>query len=261
MNTYPSFKYQLYSQKIMILVYYAVFVGMTLLFGSVNLISFHASTDSSVSVEIGIMSGLSAVTAIMAFVAGWMSFKENFGLALQNGVSRRSLVLGRMCATGAVCLILATADEAVTLVFCLLGKLPRVRVESISLFQLMYGGDGNWLIIALCSVAFSFFLLLAASAAGYFFGSLFYRLPGWGKIAVCAGGVFMVFFPIPLLKMLRDRFGLQTLYYQLAESLSQTLRFLFGSPGHCMVSCLGLFLLFSLFAWLLVRKTPLKRAN
>ncbi len=260
MNIFPSFKYQLFTQKMMVIVYYMVYLGMTLLFGAVNLISFAMSQEnSSVYMGIGTMNGLSAVTAIMAFVSGCTSFKESFGMSLQNGVSRKSLFLGRLCAAGALCLVLAVCDEVFTLFFALFGKLPFVRVESTSLFQLIYGGTGNGLTTALCAVAFTFFLLLAVSAAGYFCTVLFYRLSTPGKVAVGVGAGFVFTFGVPILKMLRDRFHLEALWDGLCRAWVWFFETALGNFPNVLVTCFAVFCAFSLFAWLLMRRAPLKK--
>lgn len=261
MNIFPSFKYQLFTQKMMVVIYYMVFLGMTLLFSVVNLVGVMTSPeDSMVYIGVGTMNGLSAVTAIMAFTAGCCSFKENFGMAVQNGVSRKSLFLGRISATGALCLALAVCDEVFTLFFALLGKLPFLRVQSISMLELMYGAvGGNWFLTALCAVAFTFFLLLAASAAGYFCTVLFYRLSTPGKVAVGVGAGFIFIFGVPVLKMLRDRFHLEVLWEALCRFMERLLALAFGGPANWMASWFVVFCAFSLFAWLLMRKAVLKK--
>lgn len=258
MNVYPSFKYQLFTQKMMVIVFYGVFLGMTLAFGSVYLISVSMTREGS-SMGIGAVNGLSAATSLMVFVAGCCAFKENFAMALQNGVSRKSLFMGRLCAAVALCLILAVCDEVCTLLFSLLGKLPVLQTKAVSLFQLMYGATGNWILDALCSVAFSFFLLSAVSAMGYFSGVLFYRLSSTGKIIVGAALFFLVFFTVPLLKTIRDRFHLEPLWEALCQKVSEFFSLAFGGAPNCMASCFVLFVLFSLLGWLLMRRIPLKK--
>lgn len=259
MNIYPSFKYQLFTQKMTVIVYYMVFLGMTLLFGGIGLIGF-TTASGDLEFTVTTMNGLSAVTAIMAFVVGCTAFKENFGMAVQNGVSRKSLFLGRLCATGALCLILAVCDELLTLFFALIGKLPFLRVESTSMLELMYGTiGGNWFLTALCSVAFTFFLLLAVSAAGYFCTVLFYRLPTGGKVAVGVGAGFLFTFGVPVLKMIRDWFHLEALWAALCRFWEWLFSLAFGGPANWMVTGFVIFCVFSAFAWLLMRKASLKK--
>lgn len=259
MNTYPSFKYQLFSLKKTVIVYYMVILGMTLLFGGVGLIGFAASAGR-VRFNVATTNGISAVTAIMAFVTGCCSFKENFAMALQNGVSRRSLFLGRLSATGALCLALALCDELITLFFALLGKLPLFRVEAISLMEQIYGPvGGNWFLTALCAVAFTFFLLLAVSALGYFCTVLFYRLPTGGKVAVGVGAGFVFTFGVPILKMLRDFFHWEAAWDALCRFMEWLFSAAFGGVPNEMVSNFVIFCAFSLFAWLLMRRASLKK--
>lgn len=256
MNIYPSFKYQLWTQKMTVIVYYAAYIGVTLLFGGASLISYG---DSAGSFSVTTMNGLSAVTAVVAFMKGCCSFKGNFGMALQNGVSRRSLFSGRICATGVFCLVLAVCDEAFTLLFALFGKLPVIRAESLSLLETIYDPQWNRAALILGSVAFSFCLLLAASALGYFCSTLFYRLPAPGKVAVIVGAEFVFICGVPILKTIRDRFHLEALWEALCRGLVWSSNLAFGAAPNCMVFCLVVFVAFSAFAWLLMRRVPLKK--
>lgn len=256
MNVFPSFKYQLLREKMTIIVYYIVQMGLTLFFGGALTIGYW---DSAGNVSATTMNGLSGVTAIMAFVVGCCSFKENLGMALQNGVSRRSLFLGRMCTTGAFCLILAVCDEVLTLLFSLLGKLPMVRVEAVSLLETVYAPQWNGALLVLGAVAFSFCLLMAASALGYFCTTLLYRLPASGKVAVSVGAGFVFIFGVPVLKMLRDRFHLEALWEALCRGLEWFADLAFGAVPNCMVFHLAVFAAFSAFSWLLMRRVSLKK--
>lgn len=257
MSIYPSFKYQLLTQKMAVIIYYAVLLGLILLFGGAVLISY-GNGDGENSASSTITTGLSGITAVMVFVLGLNSFKENFGMALQNGVSRKSLFLARLCASGALCLVLSVCDELFTLLCGLVGKLPWMRCESCSLYQLAYGGTGNAFLDVLCSVAFSFFLLLAVSALGYFITALFYRLPVWGKVAVGVsfGAVFSILEPV--LKMLRDFFHLEALWAALESAAEWFWQIAFSAAPNCMVFCFAVFCLFNVFAWLLIRRAALK---
>ena len=54
--------------------------------------------------------GITAVTAVYVFVASLCSFKDNFGMSLQTGVSRRSTFLARLCTAGAMCAVMAAVS-------------------------------------------------------------------------------------------------------------------------------------------------------
>lgn len=260
MNIFPSFKYQFKIQKSMVLIYYLVYVGLSVLLTALFVITPIAAGDPDVQAGTVTLNGLTSSTLILAFVAGCCAFKENFGMAVQNGVSRKSLFFGRLCATGALCFLLAVCDEVLTLLFDLIGRLPALSWSSVSLLEMAYGPvGGSWLLTALCAVPFSFFLLLAASAVGYFCTTLFYRLPTWGKAAVAVSFGVLFIFGVPVLKMLRDAFHLEALWDALCRLLTELGRLCFGGAVNWMVTGFVIFCAFSAFAWLLIRRAELKK--
>lgn len=258
MKIYSSFRYQLSQYRKSIEVYYFVWVCITVLVTLVPLL-FSGSLEEGAVLSMG---GLSAGTAIVAFVLGLNSFKENFGMAVQNGVSRKSMFLGHLCTSAALCAVLAVMDEVFTQLFGLIGMLPGVRSETTSLLLSLYGlQDQNMLVRILYSVAFSFFLLLAAFGLGYFITVLYYRLNKPGKIAVSVAVPAFFIVIVPLLKELRDLLHLDALWQSLERAVFQLLQLAFGAPWNCMLTCLVLFAAFSALAWLLVRRVSLKKAK
>lgn len=253
MNIYPSFRYQLSTHKVTIIVYYSVFVGAFLLM-DLSVTFLNGDVHST-------MNGLSASTFIVAFVMGLCSFKENFAMALQNGVSRRSLFLSRLCTTAAFCAILAVLDEAVTLFFYGLSLLPNVNLVVKSILETAYGPvfvGTHPALIALCSILYSFFLLLTASGLGYFITVLFYRLNKPGKIAVGVGVPVFPMVIIPLLKELNEHIADGKIGEAAVRIMGQFLDLAFGQPQNAMLSCFLIFAVFSGFTWLLLRRASLK---
>ena len=115
MKVFASFRYQLADQKRGILTYYGVLLGFYVLF---EILFVVAAVGEDVNGST--TNGITAVTAVYVFVASLCSFKDNFGMSLQNGVSRRSTFLARLCTAGAMCAVMAVADELVTILACLL---------------------------------------------------------------------------------------------------------------------------------------------
>lgn len=262
MNLASSFRYQLSREKNSIVIYYCVWVGlgflMTLLFSLFTLLNPQEHFASGIIM----MNGDTAATAIFAFVTGLCAFKENFAMTLQNGVSRRTLFTGRLCTTAVSCLIMAAADECITVLMRLLGKLPRIESTAESLLVGIYRGDPlltNPFAKIVLSVGYNFVLLLAASGLGYLITTLYYRLNTPAKVAVSVGVPTLFLVGVPLLKMLRDRFHFEALYYAVANGIAQAARFLFGTPLAAMATFLGLFAMFSALAWLLIRRAALKK--
>ncbi len=254
MNIYPSFRYQLSRNKASVTVYYLVWVCCVALTTVISLIFYDTQGSGVITTN-----GVSLATAICIFVLSLNAFKANFGMAAQNGVSRRSLFLGHLCTSATLCAILAVLDEAVTLLIDLTGRLPRVRNEASSLLTTAYRiTDMNPAVLALYSVAFSFFLLLAFSGLGYFITALYYRLNTPGKIAVSVAVPCFFIFVVPILKEARDVFHLEALWESMAKAVAQLFQLAFGAPWSCMATCLMLFAVFNAFSWLLIRRASLK---
>ena len=255
MNIFASFRYQMADQKKGILIYYLVILAMLLVLGLLMVVLGEAGGGS-------MYNGLSAVSAIYLFVASLCSFKENFGMALQNGTTRRSLFLGRLCTTGAVCAVMAVADQILTVIASLPRQFLGWNIASQSLFETMYGGalgePMNPFLLSLCSVAFSFFVMLTASAVGYFITILFYRLNKMGKILVGAGVPCLFTFGIPLLKELGERFLGGRPAEAVVHFFSGIASFLLDQPQNAMLTYFGTFAVFSAFAWLLMRRAVVK---
>ncbi len=260
MRTAASFRYQILQSRSDVLTYYLALAGLTLLsvIWSVCWFAFH---NESVGASAMMVNGLTSITSLFLFVESLCSFKDNFGMALQNGVTRKSLFLGRLACAAALCGIMAVLDEAITLLLDLVGKLPGVNTQSVSLMSIFFPNDMrpfSYGGVVLCSVAFSFCLLLAAAGLGYFITVLYYRLNTPGKVAVSAGVPGFFIFVVPALKSLRDHLGLQEQYLALERAIEAFFSFLLKTPWHTMAACLVFAALFHLLAWLLIRRAALK---
>lgn len=260
MKLSATFRYQFNEIKRTAIVFYGLFLGISLLlmlsFGVFSLVFYDNGTST---VSVSMLNGMSGVTAICVFVSGWAAFGENFRMALQHGISRKTLFAGRICAAAAGSLLYAVCDQLITLTASLIGRQQPLHMTSVPLLETIYGPQGNWLVGSLYSVIFSFFILLAVSALGHLISVLFYRLPTYGKVILVVGlfaGINLL--PI-LLKVIRDRFHLEALWDALCRALAWFLQTAFGAAPNCMVSCLVLFALLSGFSWLVLRRMPLKK--
>lgn len=262
MNLSASFRYQISREKKGIFIYYCVWVGLVVLMTLLtSLFSLLRPEEHSVG-SIVLMNGDTAATAIFAFVAGLCAFKENFAMSLQNGVSRKSLFFGRLCTAAACCLLMAAADECITEITRLVGRLPGIEAAAEPLIVGIYRGDPilmNPFARVALSIGYDFFLLLFDSGLGYFITTLYYRLNTPGKVAVSVGVPAFFIVGVPVLKMLRDHFHLERLYYAAAEAIVKLARFLFGTPLAAMMTYFAMFAVVSAFAWLLIRRAALKK--
>lgn len=256
-NLKASIKYQLADNRISVLIYYMIIVAICLLTGLTMVLSPFASADNS-----AMMMGISSATAIFAFVASLCSFKENFGMLLQNGVSRRCLFTGRLCTAAALSAVMAVVDEVITLAIAGLG-VATGKWTSASLFDTLFLRDTNLVmnpvLQSLASIAFSFFLILAFCGLGYFVTVLFYRLGRIGKIAVGAGVPVLWTVVLPALALLDQRVTGGRVTQAVLEVVRAVVLFAFGQPQNAIATLLVIFALFSAFAWLLIRRATIRK--
>lgn len=235
MKVFASFRYQLADQKRGILTYYGVLLGFYVLF---EILFVVAAVGEDVNGST--TNGITAVTAVYVFVASLCSFKDNFGMSLQNGVSRRSTFLAPLPS-----------------------RLMGIEMGSMSLMENLYfSAAGAWqagaFLLHLCSAAFGFFMLLAAAGLGYLITTLFYRLNKLGKILVGAGVPVLVFFGLPALELLDQFISNGAVIKAVSGFFAVVFQFAFGQPQNTALTCLVLFAAMSGLSWLLMRRAVVK---
>lgn len=261
MKIYQSFLYQLRDQRNAILVYYCVMVGLVAL--SLLFIPFAGDSDFNIA-----SGGITAVTMVFSFVLSLCVFKDSFLLNIQHGVSRRSQFWARLGAMGAVCAIMAVADELYTLLLALLSFIIPDRVYGSSLYELQYSvsifGSHDGAILhsvetnpatILLSVVFSFFVLLAVCSFAYLISVFNFRLNKAGKIIFWVGWPFLfIAFDACLTAHPQIANALVPAITRLALLTISTL------PRLC-VTCLVLTAVFSALTWLLMRRAQVKQSH
>ena len=202
MKLKQSIRYQLADYKAGILVYYCAVVALYVVMYLV-----HIFLSRNVLYLNG---GISAFSAIFLFICGLCSLHDNLPMHLQNGVSRKTMLLGRLVVTVMVGAFCALIDTLLALVidFSPIGLEVNAATASASLLRTTYsfwpymhvGG-------ILLDFFFNFFLLLLASSLGYFIIVFFYRLPVKLRIVVGACAGFLLFFGVPGLQLVNDALG------------------------------------------------------
>lgn len=91
MKTRASYRYQVFDNLKAIYVFYFVVLCVDALIFVTAYMSHTQTGNAS-----GQFSGMELSTAIFLFIAGLCSFKEAFGMLIQNGVSRKSIFIGRI---------------------------------------------------------------------------------------------------------------------------------------------------------------------
>ncbi len=204
----------------------------------------------------GVVGGISSATPIFLFVLGLCTFKENFQMLLQNGVSRKSVFWGHGLA--AVCIALGT-----TIIDFILGALAQL------LFRAGLGAAAvGWEMITASSsnaaglgmfaaIVQSFCTYLFCICLGYFITILYYRLSRTGKIIISVGvPVFLMVAPgVAAFQMTKN----QVLFSWFTNLVRDYHNFIAAHPAFVMLEYFLGAAFFSLFAWLLMRKAILRK--
>lgn len=254
MNQLTAFRYQLMQHKKSIILFYIIVfcIILSLCLGTLIEISQHGVSG------IGQISGFEMSSAIFLFVAGLNSFKDNFGMLLQNGVSRKTIYKSRIMVTLTIGLIMAIIDNSFEFI---LQNLPilRNKVNIILFYEQLYSQNlaksRVWQMY-LKSFFFIFFMYISFMTVGYFIALLFYKMDKRGKIAVGAGVPIILFIVLP---------SIDSTFFQgsIMYGILKIFVFAFGLSSnnsfYGIATFLILFLLFSIFSWGLLRKAMVKK--
>lgn len=253
MKLKQSIRYQLADYKAGILVYYCAVVALYVVMYLV-----HIFLSRNVLYLNG---GISAFSAIFLFICGLCSLHDNLPMHLQNGVSRKTMLLGRLVVTVMVGAFCALIDTLLALVidFSPIGLEVNAATASASLLRTTYsfwpymhvGG-------ILLDFFFNFFLLLLASSLGYFIIVFFYRLPVKLRIVVGACAGFLLFFGVLGLQLVNDALGYPFSY--IAEHYLWPLEdAIVASPLLTMGTWAVAAVVLAAVTWLILRRTTVAR--
>jgi hypothetical protein len=215
-----------------------------------------ASDSSTVSGQIGSME---MATVIFLFILGLCSFKEPFGLMIQNGISRRTMFAARLLTTLTIAILMAIIDKVLLVLFKFYATTNSDKVYCSSLYEQLYSngftsGMGSFSLHVSIFV-FDFLLYLFIMSIGYFITLLFYCLNKAGQIAVGAGVPVSLWIVLPL-------YDSAVTNGKIFHAIGKFFDFAFGLSAHQpsnanITSVLG-FILMSGISWLLIRRVPVK---
>lgn len=250
-----SYRYQLSSHFKALATFYLVVLSVAVFLLSISMISISAAPGESLSGEV---SGLEISSLIFIFVAGCNSFREEFGMLMQNGVSRKTLFAGRLLTSVTIAFGMATVDK---LIYFLCKALVSAydQLSFSSFFDLLnyYGSNSSVGTITkeLVSFAFGFALYLSATALGYLLSTIFYRLSKGGRTALCVSipvGLFV------LLPILDGTIANGRIFSFIFRALDKAFGLSAHQPLYGIISCCLAFIILSALSWLPVRKAYVK---
>lgn len=181
-----------------------IYYGIVVLLFLATLIVSRALGEHNITVN-----GMDTASLIFVFVLGLNAFKSEFGLFVQNGISRRTLWVDFLLSAGVLCLAMALIDSCYPLIFgrslqydSLFGTLYNRIPSFASGAAAAHGGFVAvlWLVLA----------YLSAISFGFFITTLFYRMSKPLKVIVSVGVPVLLFVVMPIIEVFVPSFTLFT---------------------------------------------------
>ncbi len=249
MSSFSTTKFQVFTVLKSMGIYYAIFTGMTLL----SIIIFALSVSSS-SGNFGINYSLDFSTIIFLGVISATAFTEDFKMFMQNGFSRKKILVSTLMTFGIVSLICTTINSIFPLIFSAL------KLDEILSITLGFDDRVNFL-----SIILNFVQNFAVMAVVYALAVFIKRLGKLIGFSILIFIAFLFIFGIPI-----------TLSYFPAEVGDQVFTFISGLLGFTyasspdgssqimfnaspqIITLLCASVVFNVISYLCIRKLPLE---
>lgn len=242
-----SIRYQIAETRKPLIIYYVIIFTLLALSYIASDAIFGLSFNGTV------INGIEIASVIFIFVAGLNSFRESFGMLIQNSRSRKTVFLSFIWTLLSVCALMALIDSG-------LGAAGRALQTYNSLFLQFYGArfNGAWAGVQAFCVGFlwSFSLYTVWGMAGYLITTLYYRLNKPLKLLVSIGTPVILIIVLPML----DAVVTQGAIYR---GIGEFFKFVSGAnsnfhPLYPMLSSMAISVLLAMGSYLLVRRAVVK---
>lgn len=247
MNIKSSYKYQLLDYKKGVAIFYIVILWVYAML-SITMIKVSNGNESS-------FGGMDMATAIFLFVCGLCSFKENFLMLSQNGVSRKTIFKGRIMVTVTIALAMALIDNVIFWVFKAISSSLTSNIECQSAFvqiytERMHGISSLQLYAG--NLLFDIAIYLGASFIGYFITLMFYRMNKTGRVIAGVGVPVFLSVVLPAIDEFLTNGRISMLIMRVGELMM-------GTPQGVIISFIGFAIVFGALSWLLMRRAPVRQ--
>lgn len=254
MKSNAIYKFQLAEHKNSMLIFCLVILAILAFIPIYNGFSAMFQIQSDVTIQV---TGIDMAPAIFLFVCGLNAFKDNFYMALQNGISRKSLFRNRLYVVLTLSLAMALFDQIVMV----LGKAIDALSDSINysgvlemLYGSQFGSQSGGFLMYFESFLFLTTLFIAFLSLGYLITVIFYRMNKKQKISYVIGFYVVAFVILPIIDMMMAG--------QLSVILLKFLDLTMGMSAHNpfigMFSLIVFSIILSGLTWVLIRKAGVK---
>ena len=188
-KTLKSYLYQLRDDRKAVIIYYIIIIAV------------YAAMFISVAISKatgGSTNGHGIPTAIFMFCA--CAFRENFFMLMQNGVSRKSVFIGRLLNSLTLAAGLAVLDTVLGAVFNAISNSFDERFLFQTIFDMLYFNlDITGFLRLMLNLLMFFMMFLGFSTLGYLMSTAFNRLNKTGKTIFAAGLPVTLFVILPVI--------------------------------------------------------------
>lgn len=238
-----ALRYKLRSSLPGIAIFYAISIAVLfgILIGILQLIVKIDGMENSIS-------GFGMAAAIMVFVVGIVTIREDLRLFIQHGIGRRTIFIMESLAILIVSMILALGERLLMMAGALITQ-HNPNVNVYDLYQNLFMADsvGKSPLITQIESLLAFFAVIAFT---YFTGMLislvFYRLNKLWTVIVAVGAPLFLFVGLPVLISYTDL------------SFDAPTNFILSSPWIFTGCTLAAAAALAFLNWLLLRRAPIK---
>lgn len=157
-------------------------------------------------VEISNFNGMELSTWVFMFVIGLNSFKADFRLFLQNGISRKSLYVSSILSLGILSAIMVVIDFVNLMI---LKSISGVGHRNI--YEILFNKSLSWTSVAdnMICLLWNIVIIFTAAMAGFLITLVFYKMNKFAKTIVGFGVPILLFVGLPIVNVtfLNDALG------------------------------------------------------
>lgn len=200
------------------------------------------------------LGGFEFLTSVMLFVLGLFSFKEMFLMMLQNGISRKTMFIGRLITMSAVSIVASIIDRLIINVGKIISK-ANDKIVIAGIYDMMFEQrNQKSLLYNLKAIFITIFLYMAVILFGYFIAAIFYRMNRAAKLAVAVGVPAFLLVVLPIL----DYTVFNGKVFLLINNF---LNFVFAgdNPYNLLITCLLFIAAVVCLSWVVIRKAVDKK--
>ncbi len=243
MRLEPALRYQLSSMKWPVIIFYIVIYTLIILIAAPQILWMR---DGAV----GSIGGMDLTTMIFLFVVGLNSFKSAFHMFSANGISRKTMFVSLVVASGILCAGMALIDSINDIVF---NQFLEYQNLTERLFVARYSGADFMLFGE--GFLWKFFTYSVSLIFGYFISTAYYRMNKPLKLIVSVGVPAFLLIILPLADTMLFSGEISK---AIGTFISFCLGLSTGSPYVAIASDVVFYAIFATLGFLLMRRATVK---